>query len=65
MKKEKAVSPLTPGTKVSVKIWIPLILFGLIGQVAWTVENMFFNVYVYNTITGDTIVFVIMLALSS
>ncbi len=65
MKKKKAVSPLTPGTKVSVKIWIPLILFGLIGQVAWTVENMFFNVYVYNTITGDPNVIANMVAFSA
>ena len=27
--------------------WIALILFGLIGQIAWSVENMYFNVFVY------------------
>lgn len=65
MKKRDKVSPLVPGSKVSVKIWIPLILFGLIGQVAWTVENMFFNVYVYNTITGDPNVIANMVAFSA
>ncbi len=65
MKKKESVSPLTSGTKVSIKIWIPLILFGLIGQVAWTVENMFFNVYVYNTITGDPNVIANMVAFSA
>lgn len=29
------------------KFWIALILFGLIGQVAWVVENMYLNVFIY------------------
>lgn len=36
------------------RIWLALLSFGLIGQVAWVVENMYFNVFLYNTITGDT-----------
>jgi Major Facilitator Superfamily. len=35
------------------KTWLAVILFGLFGQLAWTVENMYFNVFVYNTITDD------------
>ena len=27
-----------------------LLLFGLIGQIAWTVENMYFNLFVFKTI---------------
>lgn len=65
MKSKKSPGPLVQSSKVSVKIWIPLILFGLIGQVAWTVENMFFNVYVYNTITGDPNVIANMVAFSA
>ena len=30
------------------KFWISLVLFSLIGQVAWVVENMYFNVFIYN-----------------
>ncbi len=30
------------------KFWFSLCLFGLIGQIAWTVENMYLNVYIYN-----------------
>ena len=30
------------------RFWIALALFGLIGQVAWVVENMYFNVFIYN-----------------
>ena len=29
------------------KFWFALVLFGLIGQVAWVVENMYFNVFIY------------------
>lgn len=34
--------------KLDKKFWFSLVLFGLIGQIAWTVENMYFNVYIYN-----------------
>ena len=30
------------------RFWIALILFSLIGQVAWVVENMYFNVFIYH-----------------
>ena len=33
--------------KLSKKFFIALILFGLTGQVAWTVENMYLNVFLY------------------
>ena len=29
------------------KFWIALIIFSLTGQVAWVVENMYFNVFIY------------------
>ena len=29
-------------TKLSGKVWLSAILFGLIGQIAWSVENMYF-----------------------
>ena len=29
-------------TKLSGKVWLSAILFGLVGQIAWSVENMFF-----------------------
>ena len=34
-------------TKLSSKFWIALTLFSLIGQVAWVVENMYLNVFIY------------------
>lgn len=29
------------------KFWIALIIFSLVGQIAWVVENMYFNVFIY------------------
>lgn len=37
--------------KLSPKIWLSVIIFGLFGQVAWVVENMYFNVFMYKTVT--------------
>lgn len=34
-------------TKLSPRFWTALTLFSLIGQVAWVVENMYFNVFIY------------------
>ncbi len=34
-------------TKNSAGFWLALIIFGLTGQVAWVVENMYFNVFIY------------------
>jgi MFS family permease len=34
-------------TKKSSKFYIALIIFSLVGQVAWVVENMYLNVFVY------------------
>ncbi len=32
------------------RIWFNIILFGFIGQIAWAVENMFFNTFLYNSV---------------
>ncbi len=29
------------------KFWLALVIFSLVGQVAWVVENMYFNVFIY------------------
>lgn len=39
--------------KLGARKWAGLILIGLVGQFAWTIENMYFNVYLYNTISTD------------
>ncbi len=43
-------------TKLSPRFWCSLGLFSLIGQVAWVVENMYLNVFIYkmfNASAGD------------
>lgn len=42
-----------------------LLVMGLFGQVAWTVENMYFNVFLYNAILQDTGLIALMVALSA
>ena len=34
-------------TKLSSRFWLALVLCSLIGQVAWVVENMYLNVFIY------------------
>jgi len=38
---------------VTKKIWIAIILLGFSGQLAWGVENQFFNTFMYDKITPD------------
>src|SRR5690625_2866460 len=38
---------------VAPRLWLAVAIIGLTGQLAWTVENMYLNVFVYNTITDD------------
>ncbi len=44
--------------------WSVLLLFGLIGQIAWTVENMYFNLFVYDTISPNLSAITLMVQLS-
>ena len=46
-------------------IWLSIITIGLAGQIAWTVENMYFNVFLYNTISQDPGYIAMMMALSA
>ena len=33
-------------TNGKARFWLALVIFGLTGQVAWVVENMYFNVFI-------------------
>ena len=44
--------------------WTILLLFGLIGQLAWTVENMYFNLFVFETIAPNLDAVTLMVQLS-
>ncbi|MBQ8150756.1 MAG: MFS transporter [Clostridia bacterium] len=39
--------------RIGARLWSALLLLGLAGQFAWTIENMYFNVFLYNTISTD------------
>ena len=44
--------------------WLVLILFGMIGQIAWSVENMYFNLFVFDTIAPNLGAITLMVQLS-
>lgn len=49
---------------LSKDLWFVLILFGLVGQIAWSVENIYFNLFIYNTISKSTSSVTLMVQLS-
>ena len=32
------------------RIWLGIVILGLAGQLAWVIENMYFNVYLFDVI---------------
>lgn len=48
---EHTVHAKTLPAPLGPRMWTALIVLGLVGQLAWTVENMYLNVFVYKTIT--------------
>ena len=51
--------------RLSKKTWISFILIGLSGQLAWSIENMYLNVYLYNEIIPDSGAIATMVAASA
>ena len=47
------------------RTWWWVVLLGLTGQLAWTIENMYLNVFVYDTITDDPTVLAVLVAASA
>ena len=41
-------------TKLGKKTWLSIVIFSLVGQIAWTMENMFFNVFIVNQFQAET-----------
>ncbi len=44
--------------------WWILVVFGLIGQIAWSVENMYFNLFVFETVAPNLDTVTLMVQLS-
>ncbi len=47
------------------KFWLALVIFSLTGQVAWVVENMYFNVFIYKIFNASAADISLMVALSA
>ena len=47
------------------RLWTWVVLLGLTGQLAWTVENMYLNLYVFETITDSPTVLATLVACSA
>lgn len=50
--------------KFSRKNWLLLLLFGTVGQIAWSVENMFFNLFVFDEVAPNLDAITLMVQLS-
>ena len=47
------------------QFWLALVIFSLTGQVAWTVENMYFNVFIYKMFHASASAISVMVAASA
>jgi MFS family permease len=44
---------MTNNPTLTKKVWIAIVLLSFAGQIAWGVENQFYNTFMYNKITPD------------
>lgn len=61
---ERVVHHLPP-TALGTRTWLGVVIIGMVGQIAWTVENLYLNVFVYDTITDNPNAIALMVALSA
>ena len=52
-------------TKKSKKFWLAVVIFSLVGQVAWVMENMYFNVFIYKMFNASAEAISLMVSASS
>ncbi len=52
-------------TKLKGRFWAVLLLFSLVGQVAWVMENMYFNVFIYKIFSASASDISLMVAASA
>lgn len=51
--------------KLSSSTWFTIVIFSLVGQIAWTMENMFYNLYIVDEFSASTTAISLMVALSA
>jgi MFS family permease len=59
-----ANNPIT-NARLGGKAWSSIVIFGLFGQVAWVIENMYFNVFMDRTVTSNPFAVSVMVAASA
>ena len=52
-------------TKLGKKTWLSIVIFSLVGQIAWTMENMFYNLYIVNQFNASPSSIALMVSLSA
>ena len=57
--------PLKPKTKLGARNWVAVVLLAFSGQIAWAVENSWFNTFVNDVISPDPRVISLMVAFSA
>lgn len=51
--------------KLTPRLWISVLVLGLAGQFAWTIENMYLNVFLYQTVAASADAIAAMVAASA
>ncbi|MHA1561824.1 MAG: hypothetical protein ACTSPA_06820, partial [Promethearchaeota archaeon] len=52
-------------TKLSRNAWFTIVTLAIVGEIAWAIENTWFNVFVYDEITKDPAPIAWMVAVSA
>ena len=52
-------------TKLGAKTWSAIVIFGLFGQLAWVLENMYFNLFMDRTVSRSPIGIAVMVGASA
>lgn len=52
-------------TKLGKKTWLSIVIFSLVGQIAWTMENMFYNLYIVDQFNASPSSIALMVSLSA
>ena len=52
-------------SKLTKKTWLSIVIFSLVGQVAWTMENMFYNLYIVDEFNANPSAIALMVSASA
>ncbi len=52
-------------TKLKKSTWLSIVIFSLVGQIAWTMENMFYNLYITDQFKASPSAIALMVSLSA